>query len=999
MKSKILLLAAFCAVTLSAFAAPPTTGQFLFQRKATAGFDQFGVTPSSGKVFSWDGTNITMVTNGSPVWGGITGTLSAQTDLQTALNLKLSLAGTLALDNFGSITGTMPDARLSANVQLANGTLALNGFGSVTGTLAAARIADLSATYLTVAAGAAGYQPLDADLTSWAAITRASGFDTFATTPTGAHLASLLTTGLPISTGVGGLGTGVATALGINTGTSGSFLVTSGAGTVSGSTITGGTFGAVDGSLLTALNGSQVTTGTVAAARIADLSSTYLTVAAAASGYQPLDGDLTALAALTGSNTIPYRSGTNTWAGITLGTGLTFSGGTLATSLTGTVTSVAMTVPSFLSVSGSPITTSGTLALSLANQSANTVLAGPTTGSATTPAFRALVAADIPSLSATYQPLSAGLTSIGAASTTNRLYYLSAANTWSAATVGTGLSFTTGTLTATSAALTPVTFADDAARAAATPGAVGQLGLQKDNGGLWQGQTTTVGDWNSNFTFNEVSITDFVSLNGSTSGAVTLVVPTEAGDGTITIDAGAGYFSLSGSAGGSVLFTGTLGTPVIHGAANSFTIDCGTASILVPSTINGTLGALSILTPGTGVATALAVNVGSAGAFTTFSGAHGTPSSITLTNATGLPVSTGISGLGTGVATALAVNTGTSGSFLVTTGAGTVSGSTITGGTFGAVNGSALTTLNASNISAGTIGATYLPATAQLTTGTLALGGFGSITGTLPAARVADLSATYLTNAAAVAGYQPLTTNLTNWGALTRAAGFDTFTATPTGGNLASLLTSPLSASKGGTGVANTGTITLAGNLVTTGAFNTTFVQQATSVGTLPNAATWTAARTDAAQTFTGSQTFSGGIVGTTAAGNATAGNLGEYASTLVPVGSAVSLTTATTANVASVSLTAGDWDVEGSVNYVATAATVTTKEGAISATSTTLPTDGSEVYSAVQATTTTVTDGLTLPRKRINVSGTTTVYLVAQATFSAGTVTAFGTINARRIR
>lgn len=57
---------------------------------------------------------------------------------------------------------------------------------------------------------------------------------------------------------------------------------------------------------------------------------------------------------------------------------------------------------------------------------------------------------------------------------------------------------------------------------------------------------------------------------------------------------------------------------------------------------------------GTGVATALAVNVGSAGAPVVNGGALGTPSSGTLTNATGLPVATGISGLGTGVATFLA---------------------------------------------------------------------------------------------------------------------------------------------------------------------------------------------------------------------------------------------------------------------------------------------------------------------------------------------------------
>lgn len=38
-----------------------------------------------------------------------------------------------------------------------------------------------------------GFQPLDADLTSWAAITRATGFDTFVTTPSSANLRSLLT--------------------------------------------------------------------------------------------------------------------------------------------------------------------------------------------------------------------------------------------------------------------------------------------------------------------------------------------------------------------------------------------------------------------------------------------------------------------------------------------------------------------------------------------------------------------------------------------------------------------------------------------------------------------------------------------------------------------------------------------------------------------------------------------------------------------------------------
>jgi len=140
-------------------------------------------------------------------------------------------------------------------------------------------------------------------------------------------------------------------------------------------------------------------------------------------------------------------------------------------------------------------------------------------------------------------------------------------------------------------------------------------------------------------------------------------------------------------------------------------------------------------------------------------------------------------------------------------------------------------------------------------------------------------------------------------------------------------------------------------------------------------------------------------VVGTTAAGNATAGYVGEFVNSLVASGSPVSLTTATPANVTSISLTAGDWDVEGNINFSASSATVTGTQGGISTTTASLPTDGSEVYSGVQVTLLSEKDSVSMPRKRINVSSTTTVFLVAQSTFSAGSVGAFGTINARRVR
>jgi hypothetical protein len=72
----------------------------------------------------------------------------------------------------------------------------------------------------------------------------------------------------------------------------------------------------------------------------------------------------------------------------------------------GTVTSVALTVPSWLSVGGSPVISSGTLAVSSATgQTANLFLATPN-GSTGAVSLRAIVAADLPSLSTIYLPLS-----------------------------------------------------------------------------------------------------------------------------------------------------------------------------------------------------------------------------------------------------------------------------------------------------------------------------------------------------------------------------------------------------------------------------------------------------------------------------------------------------------------------------------------------------------------------------------------------------------------
>lgn len=61
-------------------------------------------------------------------------------------------------------------------------------------------------------------------------------------------------------------------------------------------------------------------------------------------------------------------------------------------------TKISLVMPAQFSVAGSPVTNNGTFTVTWANESPNLVLAGPTSGGAAAPTFRALVANDIPAL-------------------------------------------------------------------------------------------------------------------------------------------------------------------------------------------------------------------------------------------------------------------------------------------------------------------------------------------------------------------------------------------------------------------------------------------------------------------------------------------------------------------------------------------------------------------------------------------------------------------------
>jgi hypothetical protein len=131
---------------------------------------------------------------------------------------------------------------------------------------------------------------------------------------------------------------------------------------------------------------------------------TGLTPSSATTGAITLTGTLgvanggTGLTGTPANGALAIGNGTNfTLTTLTAGTGtsITNASGSITINNTG-VTSVGMTVPSFLSVTPSSVTTTGTFAVTLATETANTVFSGPTSGSAATPTFRALGYTDLP---------------------------------------------------------------------------------------------------------------------------------------------------------------------------------------------------------------------------------------------------------------------------------------------------------------------------------------------------------------------------------------------------------------------------------------------------------------------------------------------------------------------------------------------------------------------------------------------------------------------------
>lgn len=144
-----------------------------------------------------------------------------------------------------------------------------------------------------------------------------------------------------------------------------------------------------------------------------------------------------------------------------------------------------------------------------------------------------------------------------------------------------------------------------------------------------------------------------------------------------------------------------------------------------------------------------------------------------------------------------------------------------------------------------------------------------------------------------------------------------------------------------------------------------------------------------------------GGTIGVTARYDQSAtGYVGEAVRSFLPFASRNALVNAIPETIASISLTAGDWDLSCICGFGGAALTGTALYASLSPTNNTLSTDyGDNIWDTGLMPTANASSYIVIPSYRVSLSASATYYMVAQANFTAGSTGAFGRISATRAR
>lgn len=145
-----------------------------------------------------------------------------------------------------------------------------------------------------------------------------------------------------------------------------------------------------------------------------------------------------------------------------------------------------------------------------------------------------------------------------------------------------------------------------------------------------------------------------------------------------------------------------------------------------------------------------------------------------------------------------------------------------------------------------------------------------------------------------------------------------------------------------------------------------------------------------------------GHLPGEPSNGSAAAGEIGEFMSSNVTAGSAITLTSGVPSNVTFLDLTAGDWDVSGAIVYAAQGTTSYTEiHQQVSQNNASLETSPAEGATTAMHVNFITGQSAIFPSgpRRFLVSATTRVYLTCQVTNSGAAMLVYGYIRARRMR